>query len=138
MATRKDARVIALNILYSMDVFGFDKKEAFDSYFNSSEIKDISNIREFLTQLVDGTVEHISEIDEEISKVMKNWKIDRLADVDRSILRLSTFELFYMKTVPIKVVINEAVNLSKEFSTDNSGKFINGILDSLKFKRDEN
>ena len=69
---------------------------------------------------------------------MKNWKIDRLADVDKSILRLSSFELFYMKTTPIKVVINEAVNLSKEFSTDNSGKFINGILDSLKFKRDEN
>ena len=138
MATRKEARIIALNILYSIDVFGFDKKEAFDSYFNYSEVKDISNVRYFINELVDGTLDHLSEIDNEISKVMKNWKIDRLADVDKSILRLSSFELFYMKTTPIKVVINEAVNLSKEFSTDNSGKFINGILDSLKFKRDEN
>jgi transcription antitermination protein NusB len=135
MATRREARVIAMHILYAIDVLGFDKKEAFDSYFNFSESKDIANIREFLNELIDGTLKNKDLIDSEISKVMKNWDLERLADVDRSILRLATFELFFMESIPINVVINEAIDLSKEYSTDNSGKFINGILDNLKSKR---
>ncbi|MDR0676707.1 MAG: transcription antitermination factor NusB [Elusimicrobiota bacterium] len=136
MATRHEARIIAMHILYSIDVCKLDKNEAFESYFKISEIQNIDNIREFLNEVVDGTINNLKLIDSEILKVMKNWDLDRLADIDRTILRLATFELFFMDNVPINVVINEAIDLSKEYSTDNSGKFINGILDSLKMKRE--
>jgi N utilization substance protein B len=135
MATRRDAREMAMHVLFSMDVCKLDRKEAWDSYFRIAEKNDIENIRSFTDELIDGTVANMEVIDLEISKVMTNWDLDRVAATDRAILRLAVFELLFLDTVPINVVINEAVDLAKSFSTPDSGKFVNGVVDKLKDKR---
>ena len=135
MATRRDAREMAMHVLFSIDVCKLDRQEAWESYFRISEKYDIENIKDFIDELIDGTLANMRLIDAEIIKVMTNWDLDRVAATDRAILRLAVFELFFMDSVPVNVVINEAVDLAKNFSTPDSGKFVNGVVDKLKDKR---
>jgi len=135
MATRRDAREMAMHVLYSMDVCKLDRQEAWDSYYRISEKHEIENIREFVYELIDGTIANLPIIDEEIVKVVTNWDFDRVAATDRAILRLAVFELFFLDKVPVNVAINEAVDLAKAFSTPDSGKFVNGVVDKLKDRR---
>ncbi len=86
----------------------------------------------FAEELIFGSTEHISEIDSLIQKYAKNWSVDRIARVDLAILRLAVFELLYRNDIPPIVSINEAVDLAKTYSSGESGRFINGILDSVK------
>src|SRR5262245_41867029 len=88
--------------------------------------------REFATQLVNGVVEHREELDQVIRGVAQNWEIARMAVIDRNVLRMAAFELFHCPDIPPKVAINEAIELGKRFSTQNSGAFVNGILDKIK------
>lgn len=89
-------------------------------------------LREFAEPLIRGTVEKLAELDAKIVDVAKNWDINRMATVDRNILRLAIYEMFYRNDIPPIVSINEAVDIAKKFSTDDSGKFVNGILDKIK------
>jgi N utilization substance protein B len=89
-------------------------------------------LREFAEPLIRGTVERLAELDEKIVAVAKNWDLNRMAAVDRNILRLAIYEMFYRNDIPPIVSINEAVDIAKKFSTDDSGKFVNGILDKIK------
>jgi N utilization substance protein B len=89
-------------------------------------------IREFADPLIRGTLEHRDQADEVIKKHAKNWELHRIAAVDRNILRLAIYEMLYRDDIPPVVSINEAVDIAKKFSTQDSGKFVNGILDKVK------
>lgn len=89
-------------------------------------------IREFADPLIRGTLEHRDEADAIIKKHAKNWELHRIAAVDRNILRLAIYEMLHRDDIPPVVSINEAVDIAKKFSTQDSGKFVNGILDKVK------
>jgi len=91
-----------------------------------------SAVRLFAEPLIRGTVEHRNEIDEHIKNHAKNWELHRMAVVDRNILRLAIYEMLHRADIPPVVSINEAVDIAKKFSTQDSGKFVNGILDKIK------
>jgi N utilization substance protein B len=92
---------------------------------------------DFARQLVSGTVEHVEEIDVIIQRHAEHWRLDRMATVDRNLLRLATHEFLYDKETPKTVVINEAIEIARRFSTQESPQFINGILDSIKKELEE-
>jgi N utilization substance protein B len=92
-------------------------------------------IREFAESLVNGTLEHLNQIDELISQQAINWRLARMAMVDRNILRFSTYEILYRDDIPMKVSINEALEIAKKYSTPESASFINGILDKIAHQR---
>jgi len=96
------------------------------SNFGASE-----DVKPFSEELVLGVCGHLRELDSLIGKASKNWRLERIAKVDRSILRLAVYELLYRDDIPPKVSINEAVDLGKKFGTEESGAFINGILDKI-------
>jgi transcription antitermination protein NusB len=89
-------------------------------------------VRLFADPLIRGVLEHRAEVDQHILRHCKNWELSRIAAVDRNILRLAIYEMFYREDIPPVVSINEAVDIAKKFSTQDSGKFVNGILDSVK------
>jgi len=89
-------------------------------------------VRLFADPLIRGTLEHRDEADEVIKKHAKNWELHRIAAVDRNILRLAIYEMLHRLDIPPVVSINEAVDIAKKFSTQDSGKFVNGILDKVK------
>lgn len=96
---------------------------------NERQIPEITEKnKEFLNNLVKGTIENIDTIDEIIKNSLRSWTMDRIAKVDLTILRMAIYELIYSKDVPASVVINEAVELGKMFGSDDSGSFINGVL----------
>ncbi|MFB3897884.1 MAG: transcription antitermination factor NusB, partial [bacterium] len=88
-------------------------------------------INQFVQELLQHTVEHQPEIDGWIKETVEHWSFDRIAVLDRNILRLAIAELLYISNIPVRVTINEAVELAKRFSTKDSGKFVNGILDKI-------
>src|SRR6188474_432446 len=89
-------------------------------------------MRHFADPLIRGTLEHRDEADELITQHAKNWDLHRMAAVDRNILRLAIYEMLHRDDIPPVVSINEAVDIAKKFSTNDSGKFVNGILDRIK------
>jgi transcription antitermination protein NusB len=89
-------------------------------------------LRLFADPLIRGTLEHRDEIDVRLRQLAKNWELHRMAAVDRNVLRLAVFEMLHRPDIPPVVSINEAVDIAKKYSTDDSGRFVNGILDSLR------
>ena len=127
---RRLARELVLQLLFQTDMI---KEEP-----NEKEVQDFlkqmnapKEIWLFVLELVKGTLQHKDAIDNELSQSAKNWNLDRMAVVDRNILRLAIFELLYKDDIPMKVTINEAIELAKRYSTIESPSFINGILDKI-------
>ena len=129
MKRRTRARELALQFLYMLDLRGDDLLAEARTYVASEE-RD-AETTQFALRLVQGTHENRSEIDAMIQGVAQNWSIARMAVVDRNVLRLATFELLHCHDIPPKVAINEAIELGKRYSGQNSGAFINGILDKI-------
>ncbi|MDD5713199.1 MAG: transcription antitermination factor NusB [Smithellaceae bacterium] len=129
MHQRRKAREVALQVLYKLDIVDIDVEEALTLFWQNFEATD--EAKEFSSFLVRGAWEKRGEIDDLISGCSENWSISRMSKVDKSILRLSVFELLYCPDVPPKVTLNEAIELGKTFGSENSGAFINGILDAL-------
>ncbi|MBL8858196.1 MAG: transcription antitermination factor NusB [Planctomycetes bacterium] len=129
MKRRTRARELALQFLYQLDLRGEALLDEAKTYVAAEE-RD-SETTQFALRLIQGTHEHKSEIDGMIQGVAQNWNISRMAVVDRNVLRLATFELLHCVDIPPKVAINEAIELGKRYSTQNSGAFINGILDKI-------
>ena len=129
MRKRTQAREFALQILYQVDLLHSKPDEIFKDFWIENEV--IQVVRDYTALIVNGTLEYWKAIDETITKYAENWELERMAVVDRNVLRLSTFELLYLDEMPPKVAINEAVNLAKKFSQIESGKFVNGILDKI-------
>ncbi len=133
MGVRRKARECALQILYFMDVCKMDKDV--DEEVSLLKENRSPKILRFVNKLVEGTIENRAKIDVLITKYAENWELERMAAVDRNILRSASYEIIYLTEIPISVIINEAVELAKKYSTAESGKFINGILDKLKEER---
>lgn len=132
MGTRRKAREVALQVLFQIDVSQVDVDEGVELFWNNFEAPE--NVREFSTHLIKGTHNRLLEIDELIKSCSENWSLDRMSKVDKSILRLAVFELVYCGDIPPKVTLNEAIDLGKYYGSENSGSFINGILDALYTK----
>jgi transcription antitermination factor NusB len=134
MRKRTQAREIALQILYQLDLLEGDVPEAQQARF-LSEHAEGPDVREYARTLIQGTLSHRAEIDRTIEEVAKNWELGRMAIIDRNILRMAIYEILYRDDIPPKVAINEAVDLAKKYSTKNSSAFVNGILDKVKERR---
>ncbi len=130
MKKRTRSRELALQFLYMLDLRGAEFLEEADAFLRDEEGD--ASTRDFARQLVHGTAEHVSEINEVIQTVAQNWDIERMAVIDRNVLRMATYELLHCTDIPPKVSINEAIELGKRYSTQNSGGFINGVLDKIK------
>ena len=130
MRPRSKAREHALRILYQLDVTRDPAAEGMVSYLRHHRIAKPS--QPFVVALVQGTLAERERIDALIARYALNWRLRRMAVIDRNILRLATYELTGIRDVPPTVVINEAVELAKRYGTPDSGKFVNGILDKLQ------
>jgi N utilization substance protein B len=127
---RTKARERALQALYQIDVASTDLDEALSRFWRSFEPVE-REVREMAEALVRGVAEHRREIDDAIEAVSTNWRLDRMAKVDRNILRLAVHELVHRPDVPVKVAINEAIELGKKYGSESSGAFVNGVLDKI-------
>jgi transcription antitermination factor NusB len=128
---RRKAREIALAFLYQWDVRGDEVLPELDELL----VKDRRepDVADYVKILVRGTIEKRAEIDKRISDAAEHWRIERMAVVDRNVMRMATFEMaFRGEDVPAKVAINEAIELAKRFSTEQSGAFVNGVLDRVR------
>jgi len=130
MGLRRTARECALQMLYQYDVGKHLPDTILESFWEMNEQPD--KVREFASQLFRGTLMRLKEIDRLIQGHTKNWRLSRMAAVDRNVLRLAVFELLSDARTPDTVVINEALEIAKKFSTNESAQFVNGILDSIK------
>jgi N utilization substance protein B len=127
---RRKSREFALQVLYQLDITQQDVNKTlaqFQDHFSGSDERD-----DFMEHLVNGVVGHCQEIDRLIEKYSENWRLDRMNMIDRTILRIATFELLYCEEIPPKVTLNEAIELGKRFGSEDSGSFINGILDRIQ------
>ncbi|PIQ85608.1 MAG: transcription antitermination factor NusB [Candidatus Omnitrophica bacterium CG11_big_fil_rev_8_21_14_0_20_45_26] len=129
MRKRTQAREYALQILYQINLTKGDVESVLQDFWIYQPAGE--DVMQFTNRIVKGALTFQPEIDQIIQKYTENWDLERMAVVDRNILRLSTFELIYLEDIPPKVAINEAVNLAKKFSQLESGKFVNGVLDKI-------
>ena len=130
MGQRRKARILALQTLYQVDLAHTDVDESLELLCQSSEIS--GDVRSFAEILVKGVFKRAAEIDQLIQSCSDNWRLERMALVDRNILRIAVYELMCHPEIPTKVSINEAIELGKRFSTEESGYFINGVLDQIR------
>jgi N utilization substance protein B len=129
MKERRRARETALQALYQMDVADGDVEENLAVF--TKDLRPRAEAKRYTEALVRGVVLRGEEIDGLIEKYSENWTLDRMVVVDRNILRIAVYELVYCPGVPYKVVIDEAVELAKRYGSEDSGPFINGILDGV-------
>jgi len=127
---RRIARECALQLLFQYD-FTRKRPERRDLEEFWSIRNEPDDIKAFSEEIFFGTIDNIEEIDRIISNFAENWRLDRMAAVDRNILRLATYELLYREDIPVKVAINEAIEIAKKYSSQESPSFVNGILDRI-------
>jgi transcription antitermination protein NusB len=127
---RRKAREFALQILFQLDIRK-DKPTAtiLKRFWAEHDVDD--EVQVFTEEIIKGTYKHLVAINEKIQVCAKNWSIDRMAAVDRNVLRMAVYEILYRADIPSSVTINEAIEIAKKFGTDDSGSFVNGILDSV-------
>ncbi|HCM42322.1 MAG TPA: transcription antitermination factor NusB [Candidatus Omnitrophota bacterium] len=130
MRKRTQARESALKVMYQKEMTGETANDSLRSFFASQPKMDL-DLRDFVIKLVEGVENDTAALDQKVEAVAENWSMKRMAVLDRNILRIAMFEMTAMTETPPKVVINEAVNLAKKYSGENSGKFVNGVLDKL-------
>ena len=126
---RRKSRALALQALYEIDSAGHAPAEVLQHQLAGKQISDDN--REFIHRLVSGVVSHRDELDANIRRFAPAWPVEQLSMVDRNILRLAIFELLFDNKALVKVAINEAVELAKGFGSDNSARFVNGVLSSV-------
>jgi N utilization substance protein B len=130
MGRRRAARRAALQYHFWRDLHSGEGPETIAEFWELCPAK--SGVREFAQPLIEGMVAHLPEIDERIRRYCENYEFRRISAVDRNILRLGIYEMFYRDDIPPVVSINEAIELAKEFGGADSGRFVNGILDRVK------
>ncbi|MCU0302992.1 MAG: transcription antitermination factor NusB [Thermoanaerobaculales bacterium] len=135
MGMRRRARELALQLLYQHEHTKADlevMQHDFDEWIGAAP-----EVREFADFLLRGTLAHLDELDAELARQTANWRLERLAAVDRNILRLAMFELIHEPDIPPPVVIDEAIEIAKKFGAEESGRFVNGVLDGFVRRRRE-
>ncbi len=130
---RRQAREVALQLIYLADMAQVGPADVPERGWSEEPLP--ARVREFAKRLAEGVVAKQETLDPLIRQYTQNWELGRMASIDRCVLRLAAFELLYETDTPISVIINEAVEIAKKFSTAESGKFVNGILDNLKVER---
>lgn len=126
---RRKAREVTLQALYAIEVGEGELPLILEYLLDSNDLRE--ETKSFVIKLCQKTFSHKEEIDSLIGKVAKHWELRRITTVDRNILRLAICEIFWFPDIPPKVSINEAIELAKKYSTRESGRFVNGILDSI-------
>lgn len=138
MGTRRQSRELTLQFLYQYDVLmetGEGEggcKDLVDAFWDNLEVTVDESAEEFARVLMLGTCENIDSIDRIIECYSEHWKVPRMPKIDRNILRMAVFELVYLGGIPPAVTINEAIELAKKYGTEESGAFVNGILDKVR------
>ncbi len=133
-ATRRAARVSAVQILYPLALSPtFDVDAAISAFYSHFEAA--AEAKSYAEQLVRGVAAHLADIDAQLARASKNWRLERMSKVDLTILRLCAYELLYEPSVPHEVAIDEALELVKQFSTPEAGAFVNGVLAPLVDER---
>jgi len=128
--TLRRARERALQALFQIEMTGDDWREALEHFWQDRP--SARAVRSYATELIAGTIDNMERIDAAISKVADKWALERIGRVERNILRFATHEILFMADVPPKVAINEAVEVAKKFGSEDSGRFVNGILDAIR------
>ena len=126
MSSRRQERRLAIEILFQSDVTATDGRSALAGWLESGRA-----VPDFTRELVEGVTDHLAQLDETIGSHSEGWTVDRMASVDRTVLRVATYELAFDRGIPVGVAIDEAVRAAKHLSTDDSGRFVNGILGQI-------
>ena len=135
MKSRTRARGLALQVLYEVDMTNHPPVEVYESRLEEMPLSD--ELAEFARQIVFGVLPRIPDLDLMIAKYAPEWPLEQVAPIDRNILRLAFWEFAVQRETPLKVAINEAVELAKQFGSDNTPRFVNGVLGSLAEHKDE-
>lgn len=128
--TRRKLREQILKMLYQLEVGKSTPDEVFSFFIEEESPDEATSL--FVKNIFLGVSERVLELDKKIEKFADNWKLNRIALVDKNILRMALYEMLYCKDIPDAVSINEAVDIAKKYSTEDSGKFVNGLLDKMK------
>lgn len=129
MGSRRKARECALQILFELEFSPDQLEEILKDYWAAQPVK--AEVKEYATWLLEGLRQHRAEIDRTIEQASEHWRLDRMAMVDRNILRMAVFELLFEKTLPPPIIIDEAIEVARKFSGDEAAVFVNGILDGI-------
>ncbi len=129
MGARRKARELALQMLFQHDMSGNSPDMIISTFEELGKSK--ANTRQFAEKIFKGTVDHLAGIDEMITAQAENWRLSRMAVVDRNIIRMSVYEFLHENDTPKLVIIDEAIEIAKKFGTQKSSQFINGILDGI-------
>ncbi|RMD93872.1 MAG: transcription antitermination factor NusB [Calditrichaeota bacterium] len=129
MGGRRKARELALQACYAYELSGNPPQQVLETVILSSDTD--PNVKEFAARLFRITIGHVDEFNELIKKKAANWELERIAIIDKILLRMALCEFLYFDDIPPKVSIDEAIEIAKKFSTENSGRFVNGILDAI-------
>lgn len=135
MRKRTQSREFALQVLYQIDITHDPADVALDNFWQDRKLEEEDvgqELKDFTIELVRGVDSNLAALDPKIAQYATNWQMERMAVIDRNILRMGAFELVYRADIPPKVTINEAVELAKKYSGVESGKFVNAILDKIK------
>lgn len=134
MRVRTRGRELALQFLFQMDFHDNEYRGELEAFLDTElgEHPGSAEAKTYARRVVDGVHAHREDIDALIRSAAKNWELERMAAVDRNALRIGCWELLYAEDIPMRVAINEAIELGKRFSTDQSGAFVNGILDRIR------
>ncbi|MBN2226579.1 MAG: transcription antitermination factor NusB [candidate division Zixibacteria bacterium] len=136
MSSRRRAREHVLKALYAFEIGDQATVEVFDRVIEKNGLD--ANALKFARTLFGRVVDHLDDIDKHIDQLATNWKLERIAIVDKNILRMAIAEVEYMPEVPIRVAVNEAIELAKRYSTLESAAFVNGILDRVLHEHEAN
>jgi N utilization substance protein B len=134
MGIRRKARELALQALFCMDMTGDSSEEMLQRF--CEHYAPPAKARGFFLELIQGVLASRELIDQSIERFSRNWRLSRMSCVDRNIMRIAVFEMFHCSDIPAKVSINEAIDIGKKYGTEESGAFINGILDSVRIDRE--
>ncbi len=129
MGKRRQARECALQILFQHDFREIELRAALQAYWEEHDTPE--EVRVFAEKLIEGVWRNRTELDTLIEKHSTNWRMDRMPAVDRNILRIATYELLFERDIAANITLNEAIEIAKRFGTEDSGSFVNGVLDPI-------
>ena len=132
MSLRRQSRIVAMQMLYQIQLTNAPVPVVMEQFWQNHDTSE--KLRPFAVELVEGTTSHLEVIDELLQNTSKNWKLHRMPVVDLSILRCAVYEILYLSDIDPATSINEAIEIAKVYSTPDSPKFINGVLDNIPKK----
>jgi len=132
---RRRARERALQFLFGLEFTHYAWEDVIDNFWDTRPSR--PTVKQYAIQLIRGVQENLPLLDEQIAAALQNWSADRVGRVERAILRIALYEMRHEPDVPVAVAINEAIELAKSFGTDDTPRFVNGVLDRLRRTSDE-